>query len=925
MIRATRMPGISFSFRVPVRRFWTQDRLALTIAWPLVCLFIGMGLWLITVTKIEQDERVALAEAQKRVELVALDYASALARSLQGADRMLQLIGYAFDTGGLSVSMSSTDSSEILARAQPFHAFVVDSTGVTHSAVGLVPGREAMAQEYFRFQRGNDQDVLFISTPLPMAGADGMPVSSIVLSRRIDRPDGVFGGIVALSMASDYLSGALASADHEDGDFTAVFGRDGVLRALRVDGGDLDPTGAAAKQWLARFPALPKAVRSAVGGSTIGAIADTHLYALHALDAYPLVAVVGTNRSHALASFERLRKTRLDTATAVSLLLLILAVIGGGLVAQWIVRHHREESNRTSYRIATEGGKDGFFMFRPIFDEYNHIVDLQLVDSNVRGAAMLGHTRESLSGIYWSTLWKNPAQLRQVLAMYERASETEFLEEDKEVGPDSPFLKQIQWIRRRIVRTGDLYAVAMSDVTDERRLREELVTLANHDLLTDLYNRNWLLNNLPEIITAAHNAGRQLGIFFIDFDRFKQINDLLGHTAGDELLKAAASRMVSLVRTSDHVVHLGGDEFLIVVDPIDGEEIVRSLADYLVTSFKTPFTLSCGTAQIGMSLGIALYPRDGDNADALMRNADLAMHNAKAHGRGQYRFYDAWLYEIVRAKLETEQAMIQGLAREEFVLHYQPRVSARDGRLLGFEALVRWQMPGRGLVPPGEFIPLAEETGLIVQLGNRVVELACRQQAQWRNRFTTRVPIAVNVSARQFSHSSVREALREALGRERLPPDVLEVEITESSMLEQDLRVYQDLLAIRDMGVKILVDDFGTGYSSLSQLQRLELDVLKIDKSFVSELQRTEESEVIVHAIISMAHALKMTVVAEGVETAEQLRILQRLGCDEIQGFFVARPMPAAEAELCLLDPLRYAPVVRSAPLIAPYSGDGAM
>jgi len=910
------MSGIFSPFRIPVRRFWTQDRLALTIAWPMVCVFMAMGLWLITATKIEQDERVALGEAQQQLTAGVIDYAAALSRSLQSADQVLQLLRLNFETEPMPTAGSA---AEILASVQPLRAFVTDPKGVTYSAIGLVPGYAAASQEYFRAQRDGAEVGLYISAPLPLMGEDGVLRSSIVLSRRLNRPGGAFGGIVSVALTSASLTAALASTAREDGDFAAVFGQDRALRALCVDGVDLDPTSAAARQWLAQHapPIHTDAVRGR--GTDEG---GAQLYASQVLDGYPLVVVIGTSRAHALAAFEQLRKTRIDTAGGVSLLLLILAVIGGGLVVQWIVRHHREESNRTSYRIATEGGKDGFFMFRPIYDEYDHIIDLQVVDCNVRGAAMLGHTRESLSGIYWSSLWP-PAPLKEILAVYERASDTEFLEVDLEVGPGTPFQKHIQWIRRRIVRTGDLYAAAWSDVTDERRLRDELITLANHDLLTDLYNRNWLLNNLPEMIAAARSADRQLAIFFIDFDRFKQINELMGHTAGDELLKAAASRMSSIVRPSDQVAHLGGDEFLIVVEPIEGEDMVRNLAEYLVNSFKEPFTLSCGTAQIGMSLGIALFPRDGDTADTLMRNADLAMHNAKTQGRGQHRFYDAWLYEIVRAKLETEQALIQGLARQEFVLHYQPRVSAQEGRLVGFEALVRWQMPGRGLVPPGEFIPLAEETGLIVQLGNRVVELACRQQAEWRACFATRVPVAVNVSARQFSHSSVRSALRAALDREQLPADVLEVEITESSMLEQDLRVYQDLLAIRDMGVKILVDDFGTGYSSLSQLQRLELDVLKIDKSFVSELQRGGESEVIVRAIISMAHALKMTVVAEGVETEDQLRILQRLGCDEIQGFLVAKPMPAAEAELCLKDPLRFASLICRVPLIAPRGGDG--
>jgi len=910
------MPELPHLHSMMGRRLWTQDRLALAAAWPLLCLFVCVALWIVTFAKIDLDRQAAVADAQRQLNSDVAGYAQALSNAVQKADQVLQLIRFQSANGPLRLEDAAVQG--VFPRQQQLEALILDRNGAvkTSSDPGLntALGTPFSQRDFFLFHRNQPGDILRLSPPMPdprMSGDSGKGRSMIQLTRRVSGRNGSFDGVAVISVPLSYFNPPATSSNQDDGDFSAVLGRDRVLRAMRIGRDTIDPLFTPLAR---RFGQPPQLTGLAGSGALSGAswINDhqRRLYAWRALDDYPLIVLSGTSESRYLAGFYSARRTRIGTAQTVSVLLLALAVLGTGLSVQLIARRRREENNRLSYRIATEGGKDGFFMFQPWLNEQGRIIDLQAIDCNVRGAAMLGRTREAVTGLYWSNLW-SPDKLQEILSIYERAGDTEFLEEDAELEPSSPFLPQIQWVRRRIVRTGDLFAVAISDVTDDRRLREELVTLANQDLLTDLRNRNWLINTLPELLEAARLSQRKLAVLFIDFDRFKQVNDLLGHTVGDELLKAAAGRLTDAVRDTDQLVHLGGDEFLIILDPVASEDVVRALADGVLRAFKQAFTLSRGVVTVSLSVGITLYPRDGDTADTLLRNADLAMHSAKTHGRGQYRFYDAWLYELIKAKLETEHALRQGLEREEFLLHYQPRVSALDGRLLGFEALVRWHQPGRGLVPPGEFIPLAEETGLIVEIGAQVIEKACRQIADWRVRFETRVPVSINVSARQFARSDVRSVLRAALSKYRLPASAIEIEITESSMLEQDLKVYQDLVAIRDLGIKILVDDFGTGYSSLSQLQRLELDVLKIDKSFVSELQRSTESEVIVNAIISMAHALHMTVVAEGVETLEQLQILQRLGCDEIQGYYAARPMSAHDVEACLADPMRYSALIR--------------
>jgi len=910
------MPELPHLRSMQGRRLWTRDRLVLAAAWPLLCLIVGMALWMVTYTKINLDRQAAIADAQRQLTSEVAGYSDTLSNALQKADQVLQLVRFGGVSGGLRLEDAAAQG--VFPRQRQLEALILDRRGGVKTTSDPELGANFSQRNFFRFHRTSQPDVLRVSEPTPDLQTPNDGRSVIQLTRRISAADGSFNGVAAISIPLSYFNPSPRPFNHEDDDFSAVVGRDGVLRAMRIGADTIDPLFSP----LARHFGSPPLFVGQSGSGALNGVdwvndQQRRLYAWKALDDYPLIVIMGISEPRYLAGYYDLRRSRINTAQTVSSLLLALAILGTFLSVQLIARRRREENNRIAYRIATEGGKDGFFMFMPLLNEHGHMIDLQVIDCNVRGAAMLGHTRESMTDLFWSNLW-SPRELKKIMTIYERAEEAEFLEEDTELDPDSPFLHEIHWIRRRIVRTGDMFAVAISDVTDDHRYREELVTLANQDLLTDLFNRNWLINTLPGLLEAAGLAQRKLAILFIDFDRFKQVNDMMGHTVGDELLKAAALRLTDAVRGTDYVVHLGGDEFLIILDPVQNETIVRTLADGLLDAFKQAFILSRGSTTVNLSIGITLYPRDGDSADTLLRNADLAMHSAKTHGRGQYRFYDAWLYEIVKAKLETESALRVGLERDEFLLHYQPRVSAVDGRLLGFEALIRWQQPGRGLVPPGEFIPLAEETGLIVELGAQVIEKACRQIADWRVRFDTRVPVSINVSARQFARSDVRGQLRAALSQNRLLANSIEIEITESSMLEQDLKVYQDLVAIRDMGIKILVDDFGTGYSSLSQLQRLELDVLKIDKSFVSELQRSPESEVIVNAIISMAHALHMTVVAEGVETVEQLRILQLLGCDEIQGYYAARPMTAEDAETCLANPMRYAALFQASALMEP-------
>jgi diguanylate cyclase (GGDEF)-like protein len=403
---------------------------------------------------------------------------------------------------------------------------------------------------------------------------------------------------------------------------------------------------------------------------------------------------------------------------------------------------------------------------------------------------------------------------------------------------------------------------------------------------------------MPGILAQARQneaAGISLALLFIDLDDFKQVNDTHGHATGDQLLKSAAGRLLSLLRPSDVVARFGGDEFLVLLHPCDGERQAASVAARIVDAFGVPFLIGDELHAVGASIGISMFPRDGQDAATLVRNGDIAMYAGKNDGKGQYRFFDPALSNGVNARARLKQRLLEAIEHDQFALVYQPRVNAHSGELLSMEALLRWQHPQLGVVSPADFIPLAESTGLIRRIGELVIDKACAQLAAWREAGAQLVPVSINVSPKQFLGGAVARHLEAAMARHRVPASLIEVEITESAMMGDHDEILAELAALRTLGVKLHVDDFGTGYSSLSQLQRLRMDVLKVDRAFTTELGNSKEGKVFFQAIVSMAHALGMSVVAEGVETAEQLDILRALDCNEVQGYYIARPVPPGE------------------------------
>jgi diguanylate cyclase (GGDEF)-like protein/PAS domain S-box-containing protein len=445
-----------------------------------------------------------------------------------------------------------------------------------------------------------------------------------------------------------------------------------------------------------------------------------------------------------------------------------------------------------------------------------------------------------------------------------------------------------------IDRTGQITGavIAFRDITQVQAMAQQMSHLAQHDYLTGLPNRMLLHDRLSQAISYAKRHGTELAVMFMDLDKFKHINDSLGHLAGDKLLKSVAQRLVGQVRQSDTVSRQGGDEFLVLLHENLHAEYAVIAAEKIIQSLVQPHYIDKHELHITTSIGISLYPMDGHDADTLIKNADTAMYHAKKKGRNNYQFFknDMNVHAVERQSIEAD--LRRAIANNEFLLHYQPKVDLRSGEVTGSEALIRWAHPTKGMLTPDSFIDVAEDCGLIVPIGRMVLRQACIQVKEWINQGLPPMAVAVNVSALEFRHQQFFENLRDILQETGMNPKLLQLELTESVLMGNVESNTTVLRALKDMGVQLAVDDFGTGYSSLSYLHQFPIDVLKIDQSFVRDIRGAESNGAIVNAVISMAASLNQSVIAEGVETQEQLAFLNAHHCNEGQGCLFGWPTP---------------------------------
>lgn len=574
-------------------------------------------------------------------------------------------------------------------------------------------------------------------------------------------------------------------------------------------------------------------------------------------------------------------------------------LIGTDNTARKLVEEALEEMNLELKGIAADLQR-----FRTAMDATTDAITLVdratmlFIEANATACMLIGYSRQELLGLGPFDIGAGTRD--EISHEYDAIISGQLIVVDKQTSLVCKDGSQINVeIQRQAQLTDDGWIIVsvIRDVSERRLAEENMYRLAHYDALTGLPNRTLFYETLERTLEQAEKSGWLVAVLFIDLDHFKNINDTLGHPVGDELLCQFSNRLTTCVRIRDTVGRLGGDEFALILTMQDGVQPAAQVALKIQQSLHASFTLKGYEVTITASIGITIYPDDAIDSQVLLQYADTAMYHAKQGGRDTFRFFTAQMNVDAMARLVMEKALRHAVENAEFLLYYQPKVDLISGQIVGFEALLRWQRPGHGLIAPAEFIPALDETGLIVRVGSWVIEEVCRQIGIWTRSSIGPIRIAVNVSGRQFIDGDLCSVVNRAIKSNAIQAEMLEIELTESSLMENTDRTIKTLESLKGIGVQISIDDFGTGYSSLAYLRRFPIDKLKIDRSFICDVVTNPEDASIVRAIISMAHSLHLKVIAEGVETETQLAYLQSYQCDQIQGYYFSRPVDVLSVE----------------------------
>jgi diguanylate cyclase len=870
-------------------RHFLRRNVKIVLFWLVKALLMTAIGWYFLLAHLDDKLRYAEASTLQEAEAISRSFSRHLYRALEAVDHISLYVKNGWELTGGNFRLDLMGKVGPFTKEAGFFVTIVDTNGRLVTSTIPKAQRTSVANEAFFTVHKTEPDLFYIGTAR-IGVFSGTPV--VPFTRRLDDINGNFAGVVLVSVAPEYFISNFDEIAQRRNAFYGILSADKMLRLGRIDDRIYLPYEQEA-MLLKEIPMRSTEGSTLLDGQSWFSDHRSRYIGWQSIGEYRMATLVGLDRENVLAGYRAERGTLVNQGILASMLVAFLSLTGMLVSLHIVWRRHQVESMQNTYRRATEVGEDGYLIAQPVFGPDNRVRDFIVIDSNERAAQLLSYRREDLLHQRVSTIYRGEAGGRTMRMLCKALKsgfyegETELAEIGLEGGP--------KWLHIRISRPEKDLAITLRDITDIKSHVAELERRGNEDALTGLPNRHWLNGYLGEAVTRAGEFNRMLGLLFIDLDGFKAVNDTLGHKAGDEILRNAAQRLKDATRPQDHVVRIGGDEFLVILERITSAFDAAHVAERIIDAFSTAFRIEQGVRSIGASIGISLFPINGSDANTLLNNADLAMYSVKTSGKGSYRFFDSEYSESVRSRHQLEAELLHALEHDQFVMYYQPRVEVITGNTSSMEALVRWVHPTRGIVEPNEFIPIAEETGLIVRLGVQVIEKVCAQLAFWARQGKDLVPVSINVSARQFSDSDVAAILADCLQRYAIGPSMVEIELTESSMIDDKCNVVETLRIIQKMGIKLLVDDFGTGYSSLSQLQRLDFDVIKVDRAFTAELENSREGTALITAIITMAHALGIRVVAEGVESSEQIATLRELQCDEIQGFFISRPLPASE------------------------------
>ena len=858
--------------------------------WPLLCILVIASIWYWGLNTIDRERADIRKNAYSMASAQARTYAEQVERTVGQLDYIVRGLKFSWQKNGGKLNLEEHVAAGLVPESASISVTILDRTGVPVTTTIPTPyRRQSVASlEHFQFHQRNASQALHISKPTANLLTDR---DIVLLSRRLEDDSGAFAGVIALAIEPMFLGSFVDATKLSPDDFVSIRRSDGAFFAAKRGSG-IPSNKPVFKGW--NIIDGPSGVRHVSADNY--ADGKARIVAWYTTTSYPIVLLVGTSDAALQAAYQPRHREIWASMMSGTLVLLIIGVGGTWYTGLRVWQKQYTREVHQAYRVATENAKEGFYMLRPCYGPDNDIVDFIIEDCNERGAMYRGLPKQSLIGQPVSNILPIlfPGHM---LPQCREAMQTGLFEDEMLVPERGD--RATQWLHRRLVRTSAGLALSLRDITESKRQAAALLRLANADAVTSLPNRHWLMNYLPTAVDQARFRGTMLAVMFVDLDDFKNINDTLGHAVGDELLKAAALRLQAVIRPEDKIARLGGDEFTLIVEAAQTREEVVVVAERIIEALQNPFVLGDGVCQhaVHASIGISLFPQNGDDGETLLKHADIAMYDAKERARGTYRFFEPSLERRLVHRLNREAELKLGIGNGELLLHYQPRVRGNTGEITSMEALVRWLHPMQGLIPPDDFIPMAEKSGLIVPLGAEVIRMACQQLAQWKVQGLHVVPISVNAAAQQIDTGTLSGLLADTLRANGLDASLLEMEVTESATVTKDGGAVAELATIQKTGIKLYVDDFGTGYSCLAQLKHLDMDGLKIDKSFTSQLLNGRADAALFKAIVTMGHALEMRVVAEGVETAEQLAALQVLGCEEVQGYYISRPVPPVEAE----------------------------
>jgi diguanylate cyclase (GGDEF)-like protein len=845
--------------------------------------FFAVAIALLFLADLGSRHRDTVASAAQSARNFAEVLAEHTARTFEGVDRALgeaelirrSVIGHS----------GAADALRHLRQTSPLilGIFWTNAAGdvVAHSYEGDAPWRNIADMPHFVVQRTSEDAKLFVGPPFRSSAAGEWRMAA---SRGLRNPDGSFAGAVMAVLDQSHFAGIYRSIHLGRNGSVLLLHRGGMILAREP------PVENAIGRSLADGPVLTRYLPQAEGGSfEATSVVDgvERIVGYKAVPDLPLVVVVTYLRADVLEHWYRHLYTFGPIVAALVAIILLGTVMLARQANTLAAKTGELESANARFKVAIDNMSQGLAMFDG---------NRRIIVSNEKYARMYGLSPDDVKP---GTPVTEIYQRRIANGIFAGPSPDRYLPKRlKNMNVASDWVDELNDGRSILISHQPMaeggWVTTHEDITERRRGEARIAFMAHYDPLTGLANRAFFLEKIEEAGARLRRWGEPFTVFMLDLDRFKNVNDSLGHAAGDALLKETAVRLKSALRETDVVARLGGDEFAIIqggeVNPGEG---ATGLANRLVHAITEPFDINGSKVCIGTSIGIALAPQDGLDAGDLMKKADLALYEAKSEGRDGFRLYHPRMIEKAQSRHHLERDLREAIAREQFELHYQPIIDVSTRLPIGVEALVRWRHPQDGLLPPTRFIPLAEETGLIVALGEWVLRKACADATAW----PPHIRVAVNLSAVQFKKCNLLDVVLRALDESGLAADRLELEITETVMLESEVNLLDMIRQLKNLGVSIALDDFGTGYSSLSYLAMFPIDKIKIDKSFTQGLTRRSECAAIVSSVTTLGYGLDITTAAEGVETEQQFRLLHAAGVNVVQGYLFGRPCPARELD----------------------------